>query len=117
MVGDLSCVFLPLVFVVPLVVCCLLCDPSMGFRLDPIVLEPTTCGVEFAWALLAGGFVVLDACDDDPSLFHGDDRIYFWSRYLRWIDSGPAGFRLLRDLLFVRRWLLPCRRHPISIGQ
>lgn len=88
----------------------------MGFWFDPIVLEPTTCGVEFAWALLAGGFVVLDACDDDPSLFHGDDRIYFWSGHVRRIDPGPAGFRLLRDLLFVRRWLLPWAGHRRSIG-
>jgi len=105
-----------LVFVVPVVVCGPFCDPSMGFWFDPIVLEPTTCGVEFAWALLAGGFVVLDACDDDPSLFHGDDRICFWSGHDRRIDPSPAGFRLLRDLLFVRHWLLPWAGHRGSIG-
>ena len=117
MAGYLPGLLVPLVSLVPVVVCGLFCDPTMGFRLDPIALEPSTCGVEFAWALLAGGIVLLDASDDDPSLFHGDDRIYFWSGYVRRIDPRAACFRLLCDLLFVRCWLLPCRRHPISIGQ
>lgn len=116
MVGDLSCVFFSLVFVVPVVVCGLSCDPSMGLWFDPFVLEPTTCRVEFAWALLAGGLVVLDARDDGPTLFHGDDRIYLWSGYVRRIDPSTAGFRLLCGFLFVRRWLLPRAGYRRSIG-
>lgn len=117
LIKQLSCFFLSLVLVVPLVVCSVLCSLGVvfpGYRID---LDEIHQAAQQTESLFPLGLAFLDPDDSHPDFLDGSPRIHFWPRYLGKHHPSRPNCCLLRVLFSLRSDLLFVGGYPSSIGK